>query len=98
MLSGPSPRAPKEPARPSTNRAPRLLGRCSTALGGSSVRTLALGLLRWPQRLPSRRGFYPETGLRADHPGNACAAARSEMDGGPSEGSPPPILCMKEEN
>ena len=32
MLSGPDPRAPKEPARPSTNRAPRLLGRGSTAL------------------------------------------------------------------
>jgi Winged helix-turn helix len=40
MLSGPDPRAPKEPVRPSTKRAPRLLGRCSTALGGSSDRTL----------------------------------------------------------
>src|SRR5215212_6306940 len=50
-----SPRARRGPATLSSGRAPRSCGRCSTALRESSDTRRACGLLRWPQRRPSKR-------------------------------------------
>src|SRR3712207_8906966 len=95
MLSLPDPRAPKEPATPSTRRGPRLAKRCSTAPRGSWDTARAFGLWRGQHRRASRRGLHTG-GARARLSG-APWRVFSEGDGsGPNGGSPPPTPPPKE--
>src|SRR3712207_8946731 len=81
MLSLPDPRAPKEPATPSTRRVPKLSKRCSTAPRGSSDTTRAFGLWRWQHRRASRRGLHAG-GSRARLSGAPWRVFSGEMAAG----------------
>src|SRR3712207_9129039 len=95
MLSLPDPRAPKEPAAPSTRRVPKLSKRCSTAPRGSSDTTRAFGLWRWQHKRASRRGLH--TGGSRGGLSGAPRRAFSEGDGsGARGGAPPPTPPTKE--
>src|SRR3712207_9546899 len=89
MLSLPDPRAPKEPAAPSTRRVPKLSKRCSTAPRGSSDTTRAFGLWRWQHKRASRRGLHTG-GSRGRLSGGPWRVFSGGGGSGPSGGSPPP--------
>src|SRR3712207_8906965 len=89
MLSLPDPRAPKEPATPSTRRVPKLSKRCSPAPRGSSDTTRAFGLWRWQSTGELREGAYTQAGLGRDYPEHPGASSRREMAAGQTGDHPP---------
>src|SRR3712207_9206229 len=96
MLSLPDPRAPKEPATPSTRRVPKLSKRCSPAPRGSSDTTRAFGLWRWQSTGELREGAYTQAGLGRDYPEHPGASSRREMAAGQAgDHLPPPPLRKK---
>src|SRR3712207_9221345 len=95
MLSLPDPRAPKEPATPSTRRVPKLSKRCSTAPRGSSDTTRAFGLWRWRHRRASRRGLHTG-GARARLSGATWRGFLEGDGSGANGGAPPPAPLTKE--